>query len=105
MRIIGGKDVRQMGQKKKTYTAEFKQQAVALYRRSDTSYSAIARELGVDPGSVASWVKAADGKTSSEENPFQVKEDNRRLQKENARLKEENEILLKASAFFASKNL
>ena len=38
-------------------------------------------------------------------NPFQMREENRRLKRELARLKEENEILLKASAFFASKQL
>lgn len=37
--------------------------------------------------------------------PFQMREENRRLKRELARLKEENEILLKASAFFASKQL
>ena len=37
--------------------------------------------------------------------PFQLQEENRRPRRELARLKEENEILLKASAFFASKQL
>lgn len=50
-----------MEMKKKIYTAEFKQRAVELYKRSDTTYSAIARELGVDPGSLAAWVKATEG--------------------------------------------
>ena len=36
---------------------------------------------------------------------FTVALTNRRLKRELARLKEENEILLKASAFFASKQL
>ena len=90
--------------KKKIYTAEFKQRAVELYKRSDTTYSAIARELGVDPGFLAAWVKATEGSPVGEENIFQMKENLRHLQKENARLKE-NEILLKASAFFASKSL
>lgn len=94
-----------MEMKKKIYTAEFKQRAVELYKRSDTTYSAIARELGVDPGSLAAWVKATEGSPVGEENIFQMKENLRHFQKENARLKEENEILLKASAFFASKSL
>ena len=38
-------------------------------------------------------------------NPFQVAEENRKLKREIRRLSEENEILLKASAFFASKQL
>jgi transposase len=34
-----------------------------------------------------------------------MQEEIRQLRRENARLREENEILLKASAFFASKQL
>ena len=37
--------------------------------------------------------------------PFQMQEELRKLRRENQRLKTENEILLKASAFFASKQL
>lgn len=45
----------------------------------------------------------ADG--SKEGNPFQMQEEIRQLRRENARLREENEILLKASAFFATKSM
>lgn len=86
------------------YTPEFKEQAVALYRKSKTSYAAVAKELGIDPGTLSAWVKKADGSTGkSGANPFQLEEECRKLKRENARLKEENEILLKASAFFATK--
>ena len=88
----------------KFYTPEFKEQAVALYRKSNTSYAAVARELGVDQDSLATWVKKADATANgSDTNAFQLEEENRKLKRENARLKEENEILLKASAFFATK--
>lgn len=90
------------------YTPEFKQQAVELYRKSDTTYAEVARGLGVDPGSLSSWVKQADRRAEGDpksQNPFQMAEDLRKLRRENERLKRENEILLKASAFFASKTL
>ena len=95
-----------MGTPSPKYTAEFKQEAVELYRRSGTTYAEVARGLGCDPGSLSDWVKKADAADAPRgENPFQVAEENRRLRRENERLKRENEILLKASAFFASRQL
>ena len=88
------------------YTPEFKEQAVALYLKSSTTYAAVARELGCDPGSLSDWIKkATNADRSQEDNTFQMQEEIRQLRCENARLKEENEILLKASAFFATKTM
>lgn len=96
-----------MGTPSPKYTSEFKQRAVELYRKSSpTTYAAVARELGCDPGSIADWVKRADAAASAPcDNPFQMAEDLKRLRRENERLRMENEILLKASAFFASRQL
>ena len=88
------------------YTPEFKEQAVALYLKSSTTYAAVARELGCDPGSLSDWIKkATDADESKENSPLQMQEEIRQLRRENARLKEENEILLEASAFFATKTM
>jgi len=90
------------------YTPEFKQRAVQLYEsRSPVTYAEVARELGVDAGTLSKWVaQARPGEDADEsDNPFQMAERLRRLQRENERLKRENEILLKASAFFASRQL
>lgn len=95
-----------MGNPSPRYTAEFKQKAVELYRKSGTTYAEVARGLGCDAGSLADWAKKADAADcGAGDNPFQMAEDLRRLQRENERLKRENEILLKASAFFASRQL
>lgn len=53
----------------------------------------------------ASRPKAQNADGSKEGNPFQMQEEIRQLRRENARLREENEILLKASAFFATKSM
>lgn len=77
-----------------------------LYIKSDATYAEVALRLGVDPGSPSSWVMQADRRAEGDpksQNPFQTAGDLRRLRRENGRLKRENEILLKASAFFASK--
>lgn len=77
-----------------------------LYRKSGTAYAEAARGLGCDAGTLADWAKKADAAGSAPDaNPFQMAEDLRRLKKENERLEHKNEILLEASAFFASKQL
>ena len=41
-----------MGTPSPKHTAEFKQKAVELYRKSGTTYAEVARGLGCDPGSL-----------------------------------------------------
>jgi transposase len=97
-----------MGSTSNKYTPEFKQRAVQLYQsRMPVTYAEVARELGVDPGTLSKWVAQARPSVDAEktDNPFQMAEDLRKLRRENERLRRENEILLKASAFFASRQL
>lgn len=95
-----------MGHPSPKYTAEFKQRAVQLYRERGTTCAEVARELGVDPSSLADWVKRSDAaRAAPGDNPFKIAEENRKLRREVERLRRENEILLKASAFFASRQL
>ena len=95
-----------MGTPSPKYTAESKQRAVELYRKSGTTYAEVAPGLECDPGSLSDRIKKADAADAPRgENPFQTAEDLRRLKRENERLRRENEILLKASAFFASRQL
>ena len=95
-----------MGHPPPRYSAELKQQAVRLYRERGGTYAETAREPGVDPGSLPDWVRRADAaQAPAGGNPFQMAEDLRRLRRENERLKRGSEMLLKASAFFASRQL
>ena len=95
-----------MGNPSPRYTAEFKQKAVEPCRKSGTTYAEVARGLGCDAGSLSDWVRKADAAGPvPDANPFQMAEDPRRLKRENDRLKRENEMLLKASVFFASRQL
>ena len=87
-----------MGNPSSRYTAEFKQKAVELYRKSGTTYAEVACGLGCDPGRLSDWVRKAAAGPAPDADPFQMAENLRRL-------KRENEILLKASAFFASRQL
>ena len=95
-----------MGRPSPEYTAEFKRRAVEPYRGRGCTYAGLARELGCDAGSISDWVKRADAAGAApDRNPFQMAEELRRPGRENDRLRTENEILLKASAFFASRQL
>ena len=95
-----------MGTPSPRYTAEFKQKAVEPYGKSGTTYAEVARGLGCDAGSLSDWVKKADAAgPAPDADPFRMAEDLRGLRRENERLKRENEILLTASAFFASRQL
>ena len=95
-----------MGHPSPKYSAEFKQQAVRPYGERGGTYAETARELGVDPGSLSDWVKRADAaQAPAEDSPFQMAEGLRKLRRENERLRRENEMLLKASAFFAGRQL
>ena len=90
------------------YTPEFKQRAVQLYEsRSPVTYAEVARELGIDAGTLCKWVAQArpDDGADDTDNPFRMADDLRKLRRENERIRRENEILLKASAFFASRQL
>ena len=95
-----------MGHPSPKYSAEFKQQAVRLHRERGGTYAETARELGVDAGSISDWVKrAGTARASPEDNPFKAAEGNRRLRGEVERLGRGSEVLLKASAFLASRRL
>ena len=95
-----------MGHPSPKYSAEFKQQAVRLYRERGGTYAEIARELGVDAGSISDRVKrAGTAQASPEDSPFKAAEENRRLRREVERLGRESEVLSKASALFAGRRL
>lgn len=95
-----------MGSPSPKYTAEFKQRAVELHRERGGTYAGLARELGCDAGALADWVRRADASgADAGQDPFQMAEEPRGLRCENDRLRTENEILYKASAFFASRQL
>jgi transposase len=88
----------------KSYSKEFKEQAVALTKIGGKSLSQVARELEVSVSTLCGWIKSSD---EHNEHAFPGKgklhEDDelRKLKRENADLKMENEILKKATAIFA----
>ena len=90
-----------MSKPKRTYTAEFKRDAMALADRGDRSIAQIERNLGVSAGCLRHWrahaSRAAAAGTTVDTLAEQTRE-LQRLRRENARLREEREILKKAVA-------
>ncbi|EWH08081.1 transposase [Catenovulum agarivorans DS-2] len=87
--------------KNKTYTTEFKQEAVALVTEQGYSVSEAAASLGITTKLIYNWKAKFEeqqaGSLLNEDERAELK----RLRKENKDLKMEKEILKKASAFFA----
>lgn len=90
---------------RKGYPAEFKTEAVELYRSSDKSIRDIASELGVSPESLRRWIAQRDidagkrnGLTSDE------RQELTELRRKLRRVTMERDILKKAAAFFANEN-
>ncbi len=87
---------------RRTFTREFKAEAVRLATRGTESQSEVARRLGIDLGSLRKWKRAAETGSSparpagaSIAAPSLLQEENRLLRAENERLRMEREILKK----------
>ncbi|VUD69447.1 hypothetical protein TDB9533_04817 [Thalassocella blandensis] len=91
----------------KTYTKEFKIEAVRLMTESDRPSSEIAMELGVRRNQLYKWKEqlekegVADFATKRGRPKKEDESEVSRLRRELERVKEENEILKKAAVFFA----
>jgi len=90
----------------KTYTEQFKRDAVALYESSGgVSIQKIATDLGINRVTLKNWITKYGAHASTSKNSaataLSVAEENRQLKKENALLREERDILRKAAKYFA----
>ena len=96
-----------MRRTRRTYTREFKVEAVRLFTQGDHRLSQVARDLDVDRKLLRRWADQLE----QEKEPQQAfpgkghqkpqDEEVRRLKRENERLREEREILKKALAIFS----
>jgi len=90
---------------RRVYTAEFKQEAVALSKSSGKSRAEIERELGLSKGLLKHWVGQAEAEGSSAfPGHGRLKpedEELRRLRRENEILRQERDILKKVVAIFS----
>ena len=87
---------------KATYTEEYKQEALELWRASGRSAAKVAAELGIRPPLLYRWARLERGANRSysgrkPERSFEALEaEIRRLRAENAKLLEQREVLKKS---------
>jgi transposase len=89
-----------MSAQRRKFTAEFRQEAVALVRRSGQSANQVAKELGISQTALSRWLREAR-RHAGNPNGFQAADELRALRREVERLRMERDILKKAAAFFA----
>ena len=94
-----------MTQSKKTYSSEFKLEALRLLETTGKSAATLERELGIGQGNLSRWKRAQDregkqafpghGRLTPE------REHLKQLERENKILRQERDILKKAVAIFS----
>ena len=104
--------------KTKTYTGQFRADAVAMCERGDRSIRQVAADLGVNHWTLRDWVRRKEAEQMARKGPREqvpeketLEQKTARLEREVARLTTENErlqmdreILKKAAAFFAKES-
>lgn len=92
----------------KTYSEQFKRDAVALYESTEgASLKTTATELGINRNTLKNWVEkySNDRRAGSADNSVAAAvtdaERIRQLERDNIRLREERDILRRAAKYFA----
>jgi transposase len=97
-----------MAKNQKTYTREFKIEAVRLLETSGKSQTQIERELGIGSSNLSRWKKQfgthGEDAFPGRGNLTPDKERIRQLERENEILRQERDILKKAVAIFSKRS-
>lgn len=88
-------------QTRRSYTKEFKEEAVKLITEQGYSYAEAGRNLGVNPNQLSRWKREIEEDSSDAGSTVALQAELKRLRKENKQLKLEREVLKKAATFFA----
>lgn len=95
-----------MSQKRRKFSPEYRDEAVKMALDGPRSVAEVARELGLNPGTLGNWVAAYRRKHPEDEEPLGISE-RARLREQERELRElrmQVEFLKKTAAFFASHN-
>ena len=91
---------------RKTYTREFKLQALKMLTTQGLSVAEVARRLGIRDNLLRNWKKAAQEQGTDafpgHGHPTPAEDELRALRAEVHRLRAERDLLKKAAAYFAS---
>jgi len=98
-----------MGKPRRTFTSEFKVEAVKLVTQQGRSFAEAAANLGIAESLLRKWKKDFDAQGNlafpGKGHLPALEEELRRLRAENKRLQMERDILKKATAFFVKESL
>ena len=98
---------RQTKRARRSFTPEFKAEAVRLCKVGDRSIGQVAADLDLTETALREWVKRADadeGKGSPDTLTTAERDELARLRRENKRLQMERDILKAAATFFAKES-
>ena len=92
-----------MVERRKKFSASFKEEAVKMVIDDSRAIADVARELHMNEGTLGNWVNRYRREHAGEEPPLSVADRARlkELEAENRELRMNNEFLGKAAAFFA----
>jgi transposase len=96
----------EMGEKRRRFTKEFKEEAVKLSERGDLTIRQVGADLGIHEKALHRWRREnrqshKAGKRFAPGNGHARDVELERLKKENELLRQERDILKKAAAYFA----
>ena len=92
-----------MAESRRKFDRDFKEGAVRLIRETGRPIAQIAKDLGINPGTLANWValerqaRGGDGRLSEDERVELV-----RLRRENAELAMERDVLKRSVALWVT---
>ena len=92
-----------MARERARFTPEFKEEAVRLVIEGSRPIAQVARQLGINDGTLGNWVAKFRDEHPVSETPLSLSERQRlaELEREVRQLRLDNEFLGKAAAFFA----
>jgi len=99
-----------MDKRGKSYTVEFRTEAVKMVFEQGLTQEEAARRLGIPKGTLGNWIVAAKSSSTRPSVPgartvAELEGENARLRKELAEARMERDILKKATAYFAKESL
>ncbi len=103
---MGNLEGKKLPRAKKSFSSEFKDEAVKMVIETSRPIARVAKELGINDGTLGNWVNAYRRDHAGEEPPLSVSDRARlrEVERENRELKMENDFLKKAAAYFASEH-
>jgi transposase len=93
----------ELARSKKSYSPEFREEAVKLVIETSRPVAQVAKELGIVEGTLGNWVNAYRREHAGDEPPLAISEraELAELRRRARELEQENLFLKKAAAYFA----